>query len=66
MKVYNNNHLECNILTINDIVNNANYSKFIDSIGRKDRDYVYISIVKFEEIFLNNKHGRSYGEAVIT
>jgi len=48
--MYNNNHLECNILTINDNVNNANYSKFIDSINRRDRDNVYISIVKFQAL----------------
>ena len=45
-----NNHLECNILTINDNVNNANYSKFIDSISRRDRNEVYISIVKFQAV----------------
>jgi len=47
--MYNNN-LECNILTINDNVNNANYSKFIDSISRRDKDHVYISIVKFQAV----------------
>ena len=50
--MHNNNkdHLECNILTINDNVNNANYSKFIDSISRRDRNEVYISIVKFQAV----------------
>ena len=48
--MYSNNNLECNILTINDNVNNANYSKFIDSINRENKNYVYVSIVKFQAL----------------
>ena len=48
--MYNNNHLECGILTINDNINNANYSKFIDSSNRENKNYVYVSVVKFQAL----------------